>query len=250
MLDWYDEKGRTLPWRVKNGPGDPYRVWLSEIMLQQTTVATVGPYFEEFVRRWPTLKALAKADLDEVLHAWQGLGYYARARNLHKCAQVVEKDFGGKFPENEKELQKLPGVGSYTAAAISAIAFNNPSAPVDGNIARVVARLLKIQTPLPALRSEVPRKMKSLVSQSRPGDFIQAMMDLGSEICMPRGPRCGTCPWRESCLAYGAGVAEELPKRAKKKRKSRPGMESFSGLKTAMGRSCYAAGRKKVCWAA
>ncbi len=219
LLDWYDVHGRTLPWRVKNGNGDPYRVWLSEIMLQQTTVVTVGPYFEEFIRRWPTLDALAKADLDEVLHAWQGLGYYARARNLHKCAGVLVSDHGGCFPDTEKELISLPGIGTYTAAAIAAIAFGRRSAPVDGNIVRVVSRLMKLDVPLPALRSMVREKLHPLVPKGRPGDFVQAMMDLGSQICTPRQPRCEACPWRNLCAALKAGIAADLPKKAAKREK-------------------------------
>jgi len=219
LLDWYDRHGRTLPWRVKNGLGDPYRVWLSEIMLQQTTVATVGPYFENFTHRWPTLEALAKADLDSILHAWQGLGYYARARNLHKCAGVVARDYGGRFPDDEKELLKLPGIGAYTAAAIAAIAFGKRSAPVDGNIVRVISRLMKLETPLPQLRGEISEVFRPLVPGDRPGDFVQAIMDLGSNVCTPRKPLCDQCPWCEACAAYEAGVAGDLPKKAPKKAK-------------------------------
>ena len=219
LLKWYDSHGRTLPWRVKNGPGDPYRVWLSEIMLQQTTVGTVRSYFEEFIRRWPSFEDLAKAELDDVLHAWQGLGYYARARNLHKCASVVISDHGGIFPDNEKALMSLPGIGDYTAAAIAAIAFGRRSAPVDGNIIRVVSRLMKLETPLPGLRRTVVEKFKPLVPEARSGDFVQAMMDLGSGVCTPRQPLCGECPWKESCRTFKAGIAAEYPKKATRKEK-------------------------------
>ena len=219
LLDWYDAHARTLPWRIKNGLGDPYKVWLSEIMLQQTTVATVQPYFKEFIKRWPSLNALAGAELDDVLHAWQGLGYYARARNLHKCARVVVMEYEGQFPDNEKDLHRLPGIGPYTAAAIAAIAFGRPSAPVDGNIVRVVSRLMNVRTPLPALHREVTGSFAPLVPEERPGDFVQAMMDLGATICMPRKAMCYHCPWCKFCAAQKAGVAESLPVRAPKKKK-------------------------------
>ncbi len=217
LLDWYGAHGRDLPWRVVGGPADPYRVWLSEIMLQQTTVAAVRPYFEAFTRRWPDLEALAAADLDQVLHAWQGLGYYARARNLHACARMVASEFGGRFPDTEKALRSLPGIGAYTAAAIAAIAFDKRSAPVDGNIARVISRLYQIQTPLPGLTKEAAAVLAPLVPAGRPGDFVQAMMDLGAGVCTPNNPRCGDCPWRGDCAAYGAGTADDLPVRAAKK---------------------------------
>ena len=219
LLNWYDAHGRTLPWRVKNGLGDPYKVWLSEIMLQQTTVATVQPYFKKFTKRWPSLDALARAELDDVLHAWQGLGYYARARNLHKCARVVMMKYKGQFPDNEIDLLRLPGIGPYTAAAITAIAFGRPSAPVDGNIVRVVSRLMNLRTPLPALQLEVAGSFGLLVPEDRPGDFVQAMMDLGATICMPRKLMCEQCPWRQFCVARKVGIAETLPVRAPKKKK-------------------------------
>jgi len=219
LLEWYDAHGRTLPWRDKNGLGDPYKVWLSEIMLQQTTVVTVQPYFKEFTKRWPSFNALAGADLDDVLHAWQGLGYYARARNLHKCAQVVAMEYEGQFPDNEKDLLGLPGIGPYTAAAITAIAFGRPSAPVDGNIVRVVSRLMNVRTPLPALHREVSDLFAPLVPEDRPGDFVQAMMDLGATICTARKAMCDQCPWHRYCAAHKAGVAEDLPLRAAKKKK-------------------------------
>ena len=212
LLDWYRDNRRDLPWRTENP--DPYRVWLSEIMLQQTTVVVVRSYFETFIRRWPTLDKLAAADLDDVLHAWQGLGYYARARNLHRCAQVLVTDFGGRFPEGEKQLLRLPGIGTYTAAAISAIAFDRPSAPVDGNIARVIARLMKLETPLPGLRRDVGKALPPLIPAQKPGDMVQALMDLGSTICKPGKPLCDQCPWRGSCAALKAGVVDRIPIKA------------------------------------
>lgn len=215
LLNWYDNNKRTLPWRSKNQT--PYYVWLSEIMLQQTTVVVVEPYFQEFTRRWPTMNALAQADLDAVLHAWQGLGYYARARNLHKCARLVAEQFGGHLPQAEKQLLALPGIGPYTAAAIAAIAFDQPSAPVDGNILRVISRLARLQTPLPALKSEVGGVLPSLITTHRPGDMVQALMDLGSAICKANKPLCHQCPWRGSCGALKAGIVEQLPVKAARK---------------------------------
>ena len=220
LLDWYDRHRRRLPWRALPGEAvDPYRIWLSEIMLQQTTVATVGPYFARFLERWPSIDALAAAKLDEVLHAWQGLGYYARARNLHACAQAVVERHGGAFPASEAALLTLPGIGAYTAAAIAAIAFNQYAAPVDGNIERVIARLYAVTTPLPEVKPELRRLAAALVSRDRPGDFAQAAMDLGATICTPQKPKCVLCPWRADCRARIAGIAEELPARAPKRAK-------------------------------
>lgn len=217
LLAWYDRHRRHMPWRAPPGTrADPYHVWLSEIMLQQTTVATVGPYFRDFVDRWPTVAALAAADLDAVLHAWQGLGYYARARNLHKCAKAVAAEFGGQFPEAEEVLLDLPGVGPYTAAAITAIAFDRPATPVDGNIERVVARLFAIRTPLPEAKPELRAAAARLTPTRRPGDYAQAAMDLGATVCTPRKPRCLLCPWQERCVAHAAGIEEGLPARTPK----------------------------------
>jgi A/G-specific adenine glycosylase len=218
LLDWYDRHRRSLPWRAEPGvAADPYRVWLSEIMLQQTTVATVGPYFEAMVAHWPTVEALAAADLDAVLHAWQGLGYYARARNLHRCAQTVAREHGGRFPDTEAGLRALPGIGPYTAAAVAAIAFDRRATPVDGNIERVVARLFRVSQPLPAAKAELRRLAATLTPARRAGDHAQALMDLGATICTPRQPACGRCPWRDRCEAHQAGDAESLPRRAAKK---------------------------------
>ena len=217
LLAWYDRHRRRLPWRALPGEhADPYRVWLSEIMLQQTTVATVGPYFERFLERWPDIRALAAAPLDDVLHAWQGLGYYARARNLHACARAVVMRHGGRFPETEAALRELPGIGNYTAAAIAAIAFDQPAVPVDGNIERVVARLFLVRTPLPEAKPELRRLAATLAPAARAGDFAQAAMDLGATICTPTKPKCVLCPWREDCAARRAGRAEELPARKPK----------------------------------
>ncbi len=217
LLAWYDRHRRALPWRALPGlKQDPYRVWLSEIMLQQTTVATVGPYFERFLARWPDIRALAAAPLDDVLHAWQGLGYYARARNLHACARAIVAEHGGEFPRNEAALRALSGIGAYTAAAIAAIAFDEAAMPVDGNIERVVARLFKVTTPLPEAKPELRRLAARLMPQARTGDFAQAAMDLGATLCTPKKPKCVLCPWRGDCAARRAGVAESLPARRKK----------------------------------
>ena len=217
LLTWYDRHRRTLPWRA--APGErtaPYRVWLSEIMLQQTTVATVGEYFRRFVDRWPTVEALAEAPLDDVLSAWAGLGYYARARNLHTCAQAVAGVHGGLFPEDEAGLRALPGVGPYTAAAIQAIAFDRPASAVDGNVERVIARLYAIDTPLPDAKPDIQVRAARLVPQQRAGDYAQAMMDLGATVCIPRAPRCVICPLMQGCKGRKLGIAEELPRRAPK----------------------------------
>ena len=214
LLAWYDRCGRDLPWRARGAPPDPYRVWLSEVMLQQTTVATVIPYFRRFLERWPTLSALADADLDHVLHAWQGLGYYGRARRLHECARVVRETLGGTFPQTEAALRRLPGIGVYTAGAIAAIAFDRPAVPVDGNVERVLARLFAVETPLPAAKPALRRLAGEFAGADRAGDCAQALMDLGATVCVPRTPRCGKCPWRASCRGRIRGVASALPRRA------------------------------------
>ncbi|MGF1609337.1 MAG: A/G-specific adenine glycosylase [Kiloniellales bacterium] len=217
LLAWYDRQGRSLPWRAPRGARpDPYRVWLSEIMLQQTTVPAVAPYFAKFVERWPSVEALAAAPLDAVLTAWAGLGYYARARNLHTCAKVVAEERGGRFPDSEADLLKLPGIGAYTAAAIAAIAFDRRATVVDGNVERVVARLFALETPLPAAKPELRRLAARLTPERRPGDFAQAMMDLGATLCLPRKPKCMLCPLAQGCAARAAGSAETLPRRVPK----------------------------------
>ena len=218
LLAWYDRHRRRLPWRALPGETpDPYGVWLSEIMLQQTTVATVGPYFRDFLARWPNVRALAAADLDQVLHAWQGLGYYARARNLHRCARVVVEQHGGKFPDTEEGLRELPGIGAYTAAAIAAIAFDRHATPVDGNIERVTARLFALTQPLPAAKPELRRLAATLTPKKRAGDFAQAMMDLGSGICTVAKPKCLMCPIVKGCRALIQGIAADLPARSPKR---------------------------------
>ena len=226
LLDWYDRHRRNLPWRARAGEAvDPYRVWLSEIMLQQTTVATVGGYFGRFVARWPDLPALAAASLDEVLHAWQGLGYYARARHLHACARTVVERHGGRFPATEDELLRLPGIGGYTAAAIAAIAFDQPATPVDGNIERVVARLFAHAEPLPEAKPALRRLAATLTPVARAGDYAQAAMDLGATLCTPQKPKCILCPWRHACRGRALGIAEQLPaRRAKAERPVRRGV--------------------------
>ncbi|NKB56127.1 MAG: A/G-specific adenine glycosylase [Alphaproteobacteria bacterium] len=216
ILAWYDRNRRAMPWRALPGEtADPYHVWLSEIMLQQTTVATVGPYFQRFIERWPDVVALADAPLDDVLHAWQGLGYYARARNLHRCAGVVATDFGGRFPDSEAVLLELPGVGRYTAAAVAAIAFDRRATVVDGNVERVMARRFRVTESLPGCKPQLYMLADSLTPDTRPGDYAQAVMDLGATICTPRSPRCLLCPWSNCCA--GRDIAAELPARAPKK---------------------------------
>jgi A/G-specific adenine glycosylase len=217
LLGWYDRERRLLPWRAAPGVvPDPYRVWLSEIMLQQTTVKAVLPRYNDFLRRWPDVDSLAHAELGDVLAAWAGLGYYARARNLHACARDVVERFGGNFPPSEPQLRTLPGIGGYTAAAIAAIAFGARATPVDGNIERVVARLFAVTMPLPAAKPEIKALAELLMPAKRAGDFAQAMMDLGATICTPRRPACGLCPLRPDCAGYAQGLAEVLPYRGAK----------------------------------
>ena len=214
LLAWYAENRRRLPWRAPPGASaEPYHVWLSEIMLQQTRVATVEPYFRRFVARWPNIEALAAASLDEVMHAWAGLGYYARARNLHACARRLVADHGGALPANEQALRRLPGIGAYTAAAIAAIAHDQAANVVDGNVERVVARLFAIDTPLPAARAEIRAATSELAPGFAPGDWAQALMELGALVCTPRSPACERCPCRTVCAAAARGDAEDLPRR-------------------------------------
>ena len=210
LLGWYDRHARVLPWRLpparsKAGARpDAYSVWLSEIMLQQTQVATVRDYYRNFLEKWPTVEALAAAPTDDVMKAWAGLGYYSRARNLKKCAETVVRDHHGKFPRTAAELKALPGIGDYTSAAIAAIAFGEPVAVVDGNIERIIARRHRIETPLPAAKSEIRDIVQSVLPRERPGDFAQAMMDLGASLCSPRNPACGLCPVMAGCAARKA----------------------------------------------
>ena len=214
LLDWYDRERRNLPWRAKPGRrADPYPVWLSEVMLQQTTVKAVIPYYAAFLRRWPTVAALAAAGLDEVLSAWAGLGYYSRARNLHACARAVVESLDGRFPRSEETLLKLPGIGPYTAAAIAAIAYGVRATPVDGNAERVVARLFALPLPLPKAKPELRRLAETLTPAKRAGDHAQAMMDLGATVCTPRRPSCLVCPVADFCAARASGIAAQLPMR-------------------------------------
>jgi A/G-specific adenine glycosylase len=221
LLTWYDNARRILPWRAEPGiKPDPYRVWLSEIMLQQTTVKAVIPYFEKFIKRWPNLRALAKAKEHEIMAAWAGLGYYSRARKLIECAKLLAPRRG--FPETTEELIKLPGIGPYTAAAIAAIAFDECAAVVDGNVERVISRLFAIETPLPQAKEYIRKIVASLAPKNRPGDFAQGMMDLGATICTPRNPSCDLCPWNKNCAAFALGQQERFPLRTpKKKRETR-----------------------------
>jgi A/G-specific adenine glycosylase len=222
LLAWYDRHRRKLPWRPLAGePADPYRVWLSEIMLQQTGVKTVGPYFEKFLARWPDVDALGRASLDDVLRMWAGLGYYSRARNLHACAVAVRRDHGGVFPDTEEGLRALPGIGPYTAAAIAAIAFDRRTMPVDGNIERVVSRLFAVEEALPKAKPLIQQLAATLLDagdeKSRAGDSAQALMDLGSSICTPKKPACALCPLNDNCVSRARGDQETFPRKAAKK---------------------------------
>ncbi len=221
LLDWYDAHHRDLPWRVpprdlaRGALPDPYRVWLSEVMLQQTTVEAVKSYFRAFLEKWPTVETLAAAPADEIMKAWAGLGYYSRARNLKACADEVAAR-GGRFPGTEDALRALPGIGPYTAAAIAAIAFDRPAAVVDGNVERVISRLFSIEQPLPEAKAAICAHVERMVPASRPGDFAQATMDLGATICTPRKPRCMLCPLREDCSAVASDDPERFPLRRPK----------------------------------
>src|SRR5437899_2082117 len=225
LLAWYDRHRRRLPWRAAAGERpDPYRVWLSEIMLQQTGVKTVGPYFKKFLARWPDVAALASASLDDVLRMWAGLGYYSRARNLHACAVAVAREHGGAFPDTEEGLRALPGIGPYTAAAIAAIAFDRRTMPVDGNIERVVSRLFAVEEQLPQAKPVIQQLAASLLGpsragdeKSRAGDSAQALMDLGASICTPKKPACALCPLNDDCVARARGDQETFPRKAPKK---------------------------------
>jgi A/G-specific adenine glycosylase len=218
LLAWYDRHRRAMPWRAAKGERpDPYRVWASEIMLQQTTVTAVKPYFERFMARFPTVTDLAAAPSEEVMQAWAGLGYYSRARNLHACAKAVVGEHRGRFPDTESGLLALPGIGPYTAGAVAAIAFDRPAAAVDGNVERVMTRLFAIEALMPGAKPLIRERVLAMLPPERPGDFAQALMDLGATICTPRNPACGLCPWREPCLAREAGTQESFPRKAPKK---------------------------------
>ncbi len=216
LLRWYDAHRRTLPWRATpETKPDPYHVWLSEIMLQQTTVPAVIPYFQKFLKKWPTVHDLAAAENEEIMQNWAGLGYYARARNLHKCVKVVSEEFGGQFPSGYEDLKKLPGIGDYTAAAIRAIAFNKPANVVDGNVERVMARLFAVTDPVPDAKPHLKSLAATMASgeAKRPGDYAQALMDLGATVCTPSSPKCGVCPVRGFCSGREQGIANTLPAR-------------------------------------
>ena len=218
LLKWYDKNRRDLPWRAKPGQtADPYRVWLSEIMLQQTTVAAVGPYYRKFLKQWPSVHSLAAAELDDVLAVWSGLGYYARARNLHSAAKVIADEHCGVFPHDAARLRKLPGVGVYTAGAIAAIAFDAPEVAVDANAERVLARYFAVKEPLPKAKSALREHGLALLPKFRSGDFAQAMMDLGALICTPQSPACMQCPWMRSCRGRQLRIADQLPRKAAKR---------------------------------
>ncbi|MBM3570642.1 MAG: A/G-specific adenine glycosylase [Alphaproteobacteria bacterium] len=218
LLSWYDRARRDLPWRAPPGRRqEPYRVWLSEIMLQQTTVAAVIPFYRRFLARWPDLAALAAAPLEAVLNEWAGLGYYARARNLHACARQVRSDLGGRFPETETALRELPGIGRYTAAAVAAIAFERAAVPVDANVERVLARRFGVRVPLPRAKAALRAHAGELAPDSRHGDFAQALMELGALVCTPKRPDCGRCPWSADCAARAKGDAESLPRKPPKR---------------------------------
>ena len=222
LLAWYDRHARVLPWRARAPQlPDPYAIWLSEVMLQQTTVAAVGPYFRDFLARWPTVPDLAAATLDDVLSAWAGLGYYARARNLHRCAQALVERHGGIFPDTEEALRELPGIGAYTAAAIAAIAFGRRAVVVDGNVERVMARMHAVGEALPAAKARLREAADALTPQDRAGDYAQAVMDLGATVCIPRAPRCVICPWTARCAARRRGDPEAFPVKAAKKERPR-----------------------------
>ena len=224
LLSWYDAAGRTLPWRIRpedrkaGMTADPYAIWLSEIMSQQTTIAHAAPYWERFLREFPAVNDLASADRDRVMTMWAGLGYYARARNLHKCAQIISQEYGGRFPQSEAELLKLPGIGPYTAATIAAICFDEATNIVDGNVERVISRIFRAQAPLPKGKPALRKLAGTLVDDDRPGDYGQALMDLGATICTPTSPKCGDCPWQRFCAGFEAGDQTGFPKKTPKKK--------------------------------
>ena len=222
LLAWYDRHHRELPWRTtpaaaaKGARPDPYHVWLSEIMLQQTTVEAVKPYYRKFLALWPDVQSLAAADIEDVMKAWAGLGYYSRARNLKKCSELLVAESGGRFPDSVDGLSALPGIGDYTAAAIAAIAFNQPTVVIDGNVERVASRVCAIRAQLPAAKKEIRKAVAAMLPAHRPGDFAQAMMDLGATICTPRNPACQHCPLRDDCKALSQGDPQAFPVKAPK----------------------------------
>lgn len=217
LLEWYDSIYRRLPWRACPGEKpNPYHVLLSEIMLQQTTVATVISYFDYFIKKWPTLGDFAAATQDEVYHAWQGLGYYSRARNLHRCTRLIADNYQGLVPQDLEVLLTLPGIGPYTAAAIASIAYDKPVIPVDGNVIRIFSRFVHLETKLPQLQQEVREVVKEYIPRTRSGDFAQSLMDLGATICRPKNPLCQDCPIQRHCRASKLGIAHTLPRKKTK----------------------------------
>lgn len=225
LLDWYQKAGRTLPWRIRPEDraegiiADPYRIWLSEIMCQQTTTTAASAYWYKFLKAWPSVIDLAAAPRDDVLTAWAGLGYYARARNLHKCAQMICTEYGGIFPLNAAELLKLPGIGPYSAAAIAGICYKEATNVVDGNVERVISRMFCVETMMPKAKPEIRKLAAGLADPKHPGDYAQALMDLGAHICKPKNPKCVNCPWKLECAAYKSGTMEDYPKRKPKKQR-------------------------------
>jgi len=211
LLDWYDRSGRDLPWRMRGAHSDPYMVWVSEIMLQQTTIKTVIPYFHRFMERFPDIQTLSKADIEDVFLMWQGLGYYTRARKLHECARYLVENTGGEFPKTHGELLKLPGIGPYTAASISSLAFDLPVAVVDGNVIRVISRLYGIRESTAVSLPKIREKAQSLMPEQRAADYTSAIMDLGATVCAPKNPDCGSCPFSESCAALKEGSIDQIP---------------------------------------
>jgi len=224
LLAWYDAQGRVLSWRIrpedraKGITADPYAVWLSEVMSQQTTIAHAAPYWQRFLAEFPTVTDLANAPRDRVLTMWAGLGYYARARNLHKCAVMVRDEFDGIFPDNEAGLLKLPGIGAYTAATIAAICYDEPTNVVDGNVERVISRIFRVQALLPKSKPYIRACAATLVRDGRCGDYGQALMDLGGTVCTPKNPKCDMCPWQSHCAAFTCGDAADYPKKTPKKK--------------------------------
>ncbi len=233
LLRWYDAHGRDMPWRVKNARvkgakrPNPYHELLSEFMLQQTQVVTVIPYFKAFTKRWPTLAALANASLDDVRHAWSGLGYYRRAKFLHECVRAIVAQHGGNIPQDETALRALPGIGPYTAAAIAAIAFDKKTVVVDGNVERVMARIFAVEEKLPAAKKTLHDLAANCLPKNRFGDYSQAVMELGATVCLPRNPLCTTCPWRKNCNAYAHGTMEDYPRKIAKQKSPQKFMTAF-----------------------
>ena len=224
LLEWYKQNGRDLPWRVKGGPHpDPYVILVSELMLQQTTVKTVIPYFYRFMNRFPTVQSLAEAPLEEIYRYWQGLGYYSRARSLHETARTIINTYNGSFPQNKSELLKLKGIGRYTSASFLALAFNQPETVVDGNVIRIICRLYNLHKPVADIMPLIRSKAEALTDRNHSADYASAIMDLGAVICTPAKPECTGCPWHQACLAYQSGDQEAVPLRIKPEKQNKQG---------------------------